>query len=110
MGIGSSSGLSVAAGSAAYLARAYGVKSAGVVARVAPEQPVAPLAEVKQQVAAGSGKLGELVGAVVPGGVDFSGQRPVVGAGAPMAFYSRPSERNEVATVLSLGKRLDVVG
>jgi hypothetical protein len=68
------------------------------------------LAEVKQQVAAGSGKLGELVGAVVPGGVDFSGQQPVVGAGAPMAFYSRPSERNEVATVLSLGKRLDVVG
>jgi hypothetical protein len=42
--------------------------------------------------------------------VDFSGQQPVVGAGAPMAFYSRPSERNEVATVLSLGKRLDVVG
>lgn len=100
--------MSVASGGAAYLARAYGVKTPGVVAKVAPVGTGASVDPAAR--AQSAAKTSQLVGAVVPGKVDFSGEQPKPSQGAPMAFYGRPTDRNEVATVLSLGKRLDVTG
>lgn len=116
----------LASGAAAYLARTYGVGGgkpaspaasafSGVIAKVAPAAPVAPTEQTRAIEAATaaraqpSGKLDHLVAAVVPGKVDFSGDtaRPT---GPVLPFYSRPTDRNETATVLSLGKRLDISG
>lgn len=53
----------------------------------------------------------KLVGATVPGRVDFSGEKPEQVAGAStLAFYTRPADRNAAATGVSIGRSLDVRG
>jgi hypothetical protein len=102
----------LAAGQAALLARTYGVASAratGVVAKITPAAtpaPAAPAPSVKTP-----SKAQNLVGAVVPGKVDFSTDTPRPAApGASMPFYRRPTDRMEAATALSVGRTLDVTG
>jgi hypothetical protein len=134
---------SMSPGAAALLARTYGLRTQpsspskgaspavpvanpaqvaqpGVIARVqsavSPEQ-----IRATQAAAAARPKTSSLVGALVPGKVDFSGAEPRPSVSAPssgnpaaartaMPFYSRPSDRVEVATVLTLGRSLDVKG
>jgi hypothetical protein len=104
---------------AALLARMYGTggvaptRAAGVVAKVGPSQPAAPVdkAEVKGRAPA----VNALVAAVVPGKVDFSGESPTqsknqLGAGGTYQMYRRPTDKMEAATVVSLGRGLDVQG
>ncbi|MCU0688332.1 MAG: hypothetical protein MUE97_01115 [Phycisphaerales bacterium] len=137
---------SMSPGAAALLARTYGLRTQpaspskatpqaipaasvskttqaaqpGVIARVqsavSPEQ-----IRATQAAAAARPKTNALVGALVPGKVDFSGAEPRPSIAAPsagnpaaaraaMPFYSRPTDRVEVATVLTLGRSLDVKG
>jgi hypothetical protein len=131
---------SMSPGAAALLARTYGLRTpssaptsptasaaptaatakSGVIARVqsvvSPEQ-----VRATQAAAAARPKTDSLVGALVPGKVDFSGSEPRPSVSAPaagspaasraaMPFYSRPTDRVEVATVLTLGRTLDVKG
>lgn len=107
---------------AALLARMYGAGvatparptgQAGVVAKVGPSQPAAPVdkAEVKGRAPG----VNALVAAVVPGKVDFSGETATptqsgLGAGGTYQMYRRPTDRMEAATVVSLGRGLDVQG
>ncbi|HZW07137.1 MAG TPA: hypothetical protein VFF65_08430 [Phycisphaerales bacterium] len=107
---------------AALLARMYGGGAAApvrapvqaaIVAKVGPSQPAAPVdkAEVKGRAPA----VNALVAAVVPGKVDFSGEtaRPSsgqLGAGGTYQMYRRPTDRMEAATVVSLGRGLDIQG
>jgi hypothetical protein len=53
-------------------------------------------------------RISLLVGAVVPGGIDFSADQPVPSAGLPL--YRHPAERNAAATGVALGRKLDVNG
>lgn len=63
---------------------------------------------------ASSSKTEALVAAKVPGRVDFAstgsaGER-AASAGAPMPFYRAPSDRNEAATAIMIGRGLDITG
>jgi hypothetical protein len=104
---------------AALLARAYGSgavsapRQVGVVAKVGPAAPAAPIdkVDVKQRAPA----LDALVGAVVPGKVEFSGEtakpsQSGLGAGGTYQMFRRSTDRMEAATAVSVGRRLDVQG
>jgi len=104
---------------ASALGRVYGisqsVNAASVVGRVGPKPEVEPAAQpvsrAQRSVSAQSVRsleLDKIVAGIVPGSVGFEGGQPE--PEARLAFYKRPTDRNEVATVLSLGKRLDVTG
>ncbi|HYD01103.1 MAG TPA: hypothetical protein VEB22_07740 [Phycisphaerales bacterium] len=90
-----------------------GPAQASVVAKVGPSQPAAPVdkAEVKGRAPG----MNALIAAVVPGKVDFSGEaaKPSsghLGAGGTYQMYRRPTDRMEAATVVSLGRGLDIQG
>ena len=89
------------------VARAYGVGGAvGPRAGVtAPAGPAVNAPAVDPDVAA---RVSRLVGAVVPGKVDFRGDEPAVGGAFTM--YRRPAERNAAATGVELGRKIDVRG
>lgn len=103
---------------AALLARTYGAgqttaaRPAGVVAKVGPTaSPPADKVEVKGRAPA----LDALVGAVVPGKVEFSGDtakpsQAALGAGGTYQMFRRPSDRMEAATGVSVGRRIDLQG
>jgi hypothetical protein len=107
---------------ASLLARMYGngaatpasnVNASSVVGRVGPAKPAAPVdkAEVKGRAPA----MNALVAAVVPGKVDFSGEtaapsKSALGAGGTYQMYRRPTDKMEAATVVSVGRGLDVQG
>lgn len=107
---------------ASLLARMYGngaatpasnVNAFSVLGKVGPAKPAAPVdkVEVKDRAPA----LNTLVAAVVPGKVDFSGETPAqnrstLGAGGTYQMYRRPTDKMEAATVVSVGRGLDVQG
>lgn len=85
-----------------HIARAYGVEQAINVARA----PVA--AETRATGLATSDQAGgkKLVAGIVPGGIDFSSQKPK--ASAPgLAMYRHPADRNAVATSIDAGRVID---
>ncbi len=99
--------------------RADGVADIASIGRVAPSD--------RSDISAGSAKLGELVAAVVPGRAEFGAvatNSPVSAAkSAPtspggstalgadrLPFYRRPSDQNEVAVAIRLGRSVDVSG
>ena len=105
-----------------HVAQAYGVRPSAQVTRSAgASQNVgavsqAPVASPIPTSAVGPAtKLPsaaqKLVGATVPGRVDFSGDKPqqVTGASA-LQLYARPADRNAAATAVSIGRSLDVRG
>jgi hypothetical protein len=69
----------------------------------APEKPTGPSAKLPNAAQ-------KLVGATVPGRVDFSGSQPTQTTGASLQFYTRPAEKNAAATAVSIGRSLDVSG
>lgn len=107
---------------ASLLARMYGssasvpaasVSGPSVVAKVGPSKPAAPVDKV--EVKGRAPALNTLVAAVVPGKVDFSGDtavqsRNALGVGGTYQMYRRPTDKMEAATVVSVGRGLDVQG
>jgi hypothetical protein len=101
-----------------HIAKAYGVQPGQRAGAAQQTQAAAPAGSVRGVDGAG-GKLPsaaqKLVGAVVPGKVDFSGAAPAQVSGGAQAsgalpLYRHPAERNAAATAVSLGKSLDVSG
>lgn len=103
------------------LARAYGL-TARPVAAVAPVRQVqgadaaAPIGRISPAVptqAPGAAQRAEainlLVGAVVPGKIDFSGAAPAQRDEA-LPFYRRPGDLNEAAVAIRMGRSVDVEG
>ena len=101
-----------------HVARAYGVGS------TAPPRNVAPAPRATDATSVDHGatrvRLDRLVGATVPGGIEFTDAetaRPTAPAErtASIPFYRRPAEQNAAATNLSanaalLGRSIDVRG
>ena len=101
-----------------HLARAYG---AGAPAQARPAAVVQPLrqadrADVTARVGPAASKTASLVAGVVPGKAEFGPAQPAAArpasAGVPAAlpFYRAPSDRNEAATAIMIGRSLDVNG
>jgi hypothetical protein len=99
-----------------HVAQAYGARPAAAARATAGAQatqisePAAP-----QRQAGPSAKLSsaaqKLVGATVPGRVDFSGPKPTQTTEAPsLQLYRHPAEKNAAATAVSIGRSLDVRG
>ena len=92
------------------LAKAYGLQAA-----IKP-QPVAPVAKstpaTPPTAAAASTRTDSLAAATVPGKISFdaapAATRPE--AFSPLQMYSRPSDRNAVATAVAVGRTLDIQG
>lgn len=93
-----------------HIARAYALRSAQRPAAAEGVKPAAGAEPVRQPERAGlSPALSRLVGAVVPGRVDFSEDLPRP-ASDPIPFYRHPADRNAAATILNTGRVLDVNG
>lgn len=89
-----------------HISRAYGVRPAQSPDAVAAISPVAAVAKARPS----NPGIDRVVGAVVPGGVEFG---PAAGAGAAstsLAFYTRAGDRIEAATALQVGRTLDTQG
>jgi len=56
-----------------------------------------------------SASMAGLIGARVPGGIDFSGSTPRPGAHT-LPLYRHPADRNAAATGVHAGRMLDVEG
>lgn len=100
-----------------HVAVAYGVKSSSASAVVAKIAPVSPAAANPYPSESRSDGVRRLVGAVVPGGVEFSqsgeaqASRPTgESAYSPLAMYRHPADKNAAATAVNVGRRLDVQG
>jgi hypothetical protein len=96
------------------LARAYGIAAAPPVAAVSPATQTRPLGRIgapdpQPQAPVRSDAISQLVAAIVPGKVDFSGAAPAQRSGS-LPFYSRPGEQNEAAVNIRLGRSLDIEG
>jgi hypothetical protein len=106
-----------------HLARAYAAQPAARLDQprpVADAPPVQPIAAIRPEptspAAQRSAKLAkidsQLVGAVVPGSIDFTESAPR--AAGPSAgvlpMYANPTQRNAVETVLLVGRGLDISG
>ena len=87
-----------------HIARAYGVGAPGVPAGSESVFSIGPSAPDGADA-----RLSRLIAAVVPGGVDFSGDSPAPSAGT-LAMYRNPAEKNAAATAVALGRRVDVSG
>ncbi|MEM1330827.1 MAG: hypothetical protein AAGG07_09725 [Planctomycetota bacterium] len=96
------------------VANAYGV---GAPARVAPtaqptQQP--QTADTVSRPAVGgdldsnAARITRLIGAVVPGRVDFSGETPRQDASLPL--YRHPADKNTAATGVETGRIVDLTG
>lgn len=102
-----------------HVARLYGARPTASVQPARGADTIAAITPTNSGDAAASGKLDRLVGAVVPGRVSFDevslsgGLAATERGGAPRAvlpFYTRPGDRQEAATAIQVGRRLDVAG
>lgn len=106
-----------------HLARAYAAQQVSRAAQprpIADAQPVDPIASIRPEPTSAqsqrSAKLAkidsQLVGAVVPGSIDFTESSPrAAGPSASvLPMYTNPTQRNAVETVLLVGRGLDVSG
>lgn len=75
-----------------------------------PTPPVESVRETSRREPRLPGKVGRLVAAVVPGGIDFSGDVPRPSSGEPLVMYRHPADKNAAATGVAAGRRLDVRG
>ena len=97
-----------------HIARAYGV-AAPQRAQAAP--PVEPVAPVSRSAATDAGarkrpsNIDRLVGAVVPGRIDFTDQGPVhESRSESIPLYRHPADLNAAATNVHAGRTLDISG
>lgn len=88
-----------------HVARAYGGLSAGRLTVVPAATGAAAMREAPARMP--SPTVSRLVGARVPGGIDFSTPAPAPAPEAAMAFYRHPADKNAAATAVSAGRVLD---
>ncbi|TVQ32691.1 MAG: hypothetical protein EA376_04820 [Phycisphaeraceae bacterium] len=102
-----------------HIARAYGVR------QIQPLQPMQrpdaassvrdsiPVRQTEQPTGVNRAEtppnIQRLVGAVVPGGIDFTAPEPRP-TEASLPMYRHPADRNAAATALALGRSLDIAG
>ena len=97
-----------------HVARAYGSTAPAPATKfqaqdLAPAVPAAASAAPASQTLPSAAQ--RLVSAVVPGRVDFSGEKPAQVAGSSaFQLYRQPADKNAAATGVSLGRTLDVEG
>ncbi|MBL0928020.1 MAG: hypothetical protein IBJ11_10280 [Phycisphaerales bacterium] len=90
------------------LASAYGVRPA---APASPQAPVEPVARIdRREPGPAPADVQRLVGAVVPGRVEFTDAGPRPSDSSAIAMYRRPADRNAAATAVSAGRMLDIRG
>lgn len=97
-----------------HVAQAYGVRPTQQTAAARATQN-AQATEISAARPSGpSAKLPsaaqKLVGATVPGRVDFSGPTPTQTTDSTLQLYRHPAEKNAAATAVSIGRSLDVRG
>lgn len=97
-----------------HLARAYNAKPVEPVSNRITLTPVDPIARVGSEQRASvleDPQIRRLVGAVVPGGINFESMG-AEGTASPSAaalpMYRHPSDRNAAATGVHVGRALDV--
>jgi hypothetical protein len=109
-----------------HIAKAYGAQSPQRTGGAQQTQQAGAIksSEGLEGVGGPSAKLPtaaqKLVGARVPGKVDFSGDAPVQSAGggggagnlaaSALPLYRHPADKNAAATAVSIGRSLDVTG
>lgn len=104
------------------IGQAYGVQPQAPVARPAPATAASQVqradAVSRADTVASIGRSPEatavsatarLVAAVVPGAVDFTAATPMP-AKAALQMYRHPADRNSAATMVALGRSVDVNG
>lgn len=100
-----------------HIARAYGVQPpartpahASPVSGVEPAGRISPVSEERVPSRDNPG-ISRLLGARVPGGVEFSGDDAMPRKGEMIIpFYRHPADRNAAATNIQIGRALDVTG
>jgi hypothetical protein len=97
-----------------HIARAYGVSAPQ---SVRPQAPVEPVAPVSRNDASGASvrkrpsNIDRLVGAVVPGRIDFTDEGPRhESRSEAIPLYRHPADLNAAATNIYAGRSLDVSG
>ena len=94
--------------------QAYGVTPNAKVQPIAPVERKASTSRITApEVAVAPTKIDRLVGAIVPGKIDFTdAQAKPAPAENVLPFYNRPGQRNEAATSIlaNTGRTLDVRG
>ena len=91
-----------------YIARAHGVERAIAVSRTRQAARVQPI-ESTRTVESQTNGPSALVGAIVPGRIDFTDSLPLQRAEA-LSMYRRPSDHNAAATGVEAGRVVDVSG
>lgn len=101
-----------------HIAAAYGLRPQAPVARPAPTTPTSNVSAVRNADAVANiartpdagavSATARLVAAVVPGRIDFTADQPVQTSALPM--YRHPADRNTAATMVALGRSLDIEG
>lgn len=97
------------------LAQAYGVAVSRPVRPVVAAQGVEPVARIRPGAEPAAkpevSPTARLVGATVPGGIDFSADVPQPGPGRSaqaMAMYRHPADKNAAATGVTAGRLVDL--
>lgn len=104
------------------ITQAYGLQPPAPIARTAPVSTPTTLQRAdaasradtvaaigRPQEPAAVSATSRLVAAVVPGAVDFSAATPMPSKAA-MQMYRHPADRNTAATLVALGRSVDVSG
>lgn len=94
-----------------HVARAYALRPP---VSLAPQRPAADVARTATPSSFPvqtryNASMAGLIGAQVPGGIDFSGDTPRPGAHT-LPLYRHPADRNAAATGVHAGRMLDVEG
>ena len=98
-----------------HVAQAYGVRPAvqtqqAAASRASENAQAAQIAQPSGPSAKLPSAAQKLVGATVPGRVDFSGSTPTQTTDSSFQLYRHPAEKNAAATAVSIGRSLDVQG
>lgn len=92
------------------LQRADAVSRADSVERTSPVQRTDSIASIGRATEpAAVSATSRLVAAVVPGAVDFSAATPMPSKAA-LQMYRHPADRNSAATLVALGRSVDING
>jgi hypothetical protein len=90
-----------------HISRAYAVQAPAGARPVVRPLHATPGAEI--EASARIDKARSLVAAVVPGRVDFSADEPVQTTGS-LPMYRHPADKNAAATLVQVGRGVDVTG
>lgn len=103
-----------------HVSRAYSAQGVEPVSNRIVTTPVQPVGRIGSSGGAGSSQAADarrdpsirkLIGAMVPGGVDFSGEAPTASRSREsLSLYSHPAAKNAAATGVTLGRSIDVSG